>query len=124
MLLGDCFRRLGRKPRLLTIELVAGDRMALGRTICRFTRAERAALPWPDAHTARLYERLMARNPRGYDGWHPGGEQRVPVRLSAAQWRMVDHLCTQQLAATPNAWPSRILAAIGASAGATDGAAA
>lgn len=112
MVLGDWLRRIFRRHRLLTIELIAGDRLALGRAICRLTAAEDAARPWPSDDMQELFKKLMARNPKGYDGWHPGGVQLVPVSLSMAEWRMIMHICNQQVVIAPDDWPQRMLATI------------
>lgn len=112
MVLGDWFRRIFCRHRCRTIELIAGDRLALGRAICRLTNAEEAALPWPGDDTQKLFKDLMARSPKGYDGWHPGGVQLVPVNLSIAEWRMIMHICNQQAVLAPDDWPSRVLATI------------
>jgi len=112
VVLGDFLRRTFLRHRSLTIDLIADDRLAIGRAICRLTKAEEAALPWPTDDTQKLYKKLMARNPKGYDGWHPGGVQLVPVSLSIAVWQMIMHLCAHQVVTATNDWPPRMLATI------------
>ena len=110
-----------RRHRLLTIELIADDRLALGRAICRLAAAEGAARPWSSDDMQKLFKKLMARNPKGYDGWHPGDVQLVPVSLSIAEWRMIMRICTQQSALAPDDWPPRVLAMIEGKAGGSSG---
>lgn len=111
MVLGDWLLRLFRR-QVLTIDLIADDRLALGGAICRLTRAETAALPWPSDETLKLYKKLLARNPKGYDGWHPGSVQLVPVSMPVAEWKMIMHICAQQVATAPDDWPARVLTTI------------
>jgi len=119
VVLGDFLRRTFCRHSVLTIDLIADDRLALGRAICRLTNPEEAALPWPTGDTQKLFKNLMARNPKGYDGWHPGGVQLVPVALPKAEWRMVKQICTQQTVLEPDGWPARVLATIDGKVGET-----
>ena len=109
MIFGRWLRISVRKRQSLTIELVAGDRLILGMKLCNLNDAERKALPWSDAELQTLYKRLMARNPKGYDGWHPRGEARVPITLQRAEWKMIEQLCSILAVASTDRWLLRVL---------------
>ncbi len=109
---GRWFRIVARRSRRLTIELVADDRLRLGMSLCNLNEAERNALQWPADTLEKLYKGLMARNPKGYDGWHPGGESLVPVTLQRTEWKMIEQLCSELAAVATGNWPSRVLAQI------------
>lgn len=112
MIIGRWLRILFRPPRALTIELVAGDRLMLGMKICNLSEAERSVLPWSDAEWQKLFKRLMARNSRGYDGWHPRGPALVPVTLQRTEWQMIEQLCSELAITSTDSWPSRVLTQI------------
>lgn len=114
MIFGRWLRIVARRSRLLTIELVASDRLRLGMKLCNLNEAERRMLQWPDDALERLYRALMARNPRGYESWHPGRERMVPVSLEPTQWKMIVQLCTELVTTTTDDWPTRVMAQIGA----------
>lgn len=116
MIFGRWFRILARRPQVLTIELIAGDRLALGMKTCNLDEAERMALNWSEDERQELYRALMVRSPKGYDDWHPGRERLVPVALPIAEWKMIEHLCSELAVVAPGGWPSRVLAQIRAKA--------
>lgn len=97
-----------RRFRELSIEIEAHDRFALGTRLCGLRDDELAALHWSDEQRRRLYKQVMARNPRGYDGWHPGEEELVPVTMPRTAWEMVATLCTQQAHTALQDWQTRI----------------
>ena len=109
MSLDRWIRKLDRKLNGLTIELLAHDRFSLGSRICNLNEHELAALEWSDAQRRWLYAGVMARNPRGYDGWHPGEDGLVPVRLRSAEWRMVERLCTDLPVGARDGWHVRVV---------------
>lgn len=102
-------RKLSRRFTGKTIELVAHDRFTLGFRICNLTTSELAMLEWSDAQRRALYAGLMTRNPRGYDGWHPGKEDLVPVTLRRWEWRMIERLCDDLMRTAPEAWHVRMV---------------
>lgn len=112
MIIGRWLRMLVRRPRALTIELISDDRLRLGMKICNLSESERSALTWSGEEWQELYKRLMARNPRGYDGWHPRGQALVPVTLQRAEWQMIEQLCSQLAVASTDSWPPRVLAQV------------
>ena len=112
MIIGRWLRILVRRQHALTIELVAGDRLMLGMKICNLSEAERSALPWSDEQWQNLYKRLMARNPKGYDGWHPREQTLAPVTLKRTEWQMIEQLCSELAITSTDDWPSRVLAQV------------
>ncbi len=102
-------RKLDRKLTGLTIELVAHDRFSLGSRICDLTENDLQLLEWSDGQRHDLYSGLMARNPRGYVGWHPGNEELVPVSLRPSEWRMIESLCTHLMRTAPETWHVRVV---------------
>ncbi|HET9575177.1 MAG TPA: hypothetical protein VFP04_02180 [Nitrospira sp.] len=109
MSLNRWIRKLDRKLNGLTIELLAHDRFSLGSRMCNLKEHELTALKWSDAQRRRLYAGVMARNPRGYDAWHPDGNELVPVRLRSAEWRMVERLCTDLSVDARDGWHIRVV---------------
>lgn len=115
MIFGRWLRIVARRSRALTIELGADDRLRLGMKLCNLSAAERGALQWSEEALEHLYKGLMARNPKGYQGWHPERPRMVPVMLERSEWQMIAQLCSElpSNAATDN-WPSRVMAQISA----------
>lgn len=109
MSLNQWIRKLDRKFTGLTIELVAHDRFSLGSRICDLTENDLQLLEWSDEQRRDLYSGLMARNPRGYVGWHPSDEELVPVTLRRSEWRMIASLCAHLIRAAPETWHVRVV---------------
>jgi len=106
------FRPRRHRREGLTIELVKNDRISLGSRICNLDETDLGLLQWSSEQRQALYTGLMARNPKGYDGWHPHDDQLVPVTLPPAQWRMVERVCGLLVQDAPEEWLTRVIARI------------
>ena len=112
MIFGRLFRTWAGRPQLLTVDLDADDRMALGTIFSNLSEEECAALDWSIHQRQKLFEALMAYSPKGYDAWRAGEETLVPVTLPMADWKMVERLCSELVTAAPYSWSLRVLMVI------------
>lgn len=109
-------RLLARRPQVITIDLIARDRLDLGMKIVNLNDEQCAALSWSQQERKKLYEALIAHSPKGYDGWHPTDEELFSVRLTQSEWGMVERLCSDLVSAEADGWPERVLSRIQANA--------
>ena len=116
MFFGKLLHWLVGRPQVLTIDLIASDRMALGMKIMDLDNEKCAALNWSQDERQKLYDALMARSPKGYDGWHPTDEKLSTVTLAKTEWVMVERLCSELVSPESEGWPSRVLSQIRAKA--------
>lgn len=116
MFFAKLLRRLTGKPQVLTIDLIARDRMAMAEKIRNLSDEQCASLNWSKQERKRLGEALMVRNPKGYDGWHPTDEELFTVALAECEWEMVERLCSELVSTESNGWPVRVLSRIRAKA--------
>ena len=108
MIFGRVLQLLLRRPQVLTIDLVARDRMALGMKIVNLTDEQCAALDWSQIERKKLFQALMARSPKGYDGWHPTDERLSAATLALSEWKMIERLCLGLVSTEGESWPLRV----------------
>lgn len=116
MIFGNLLSRLAGRPQVLTIDLIARDRMALAKEIMNLSDEQCASLNWSQHERKKLAKALMVRNPKGYDGWHPTDDELFAVALAECEWEMVERLCSELVSTESDGWPERVLSRIKAKA--------
>jgi hypothetical protein len=112
MLFARLLHLLRRRPRVLTIDLIACDRMALAIKIVNLDDQDCATLNWSQDERKNLFRALMVRSSKGYDGSHPGDEVLSAATLALSEWIMVERLCSEIVSTEAGSWPERVLSRI------------